>query len=192
MYNLNTLKKLSAPYNSLVAFKQANSEAYRSASAQGLLSTLYPSPTRDLQLSEAQVRERAARYSTKSQFKQGAKNHFKAAEELGILESLFPTLNGRGITWTLEMLEAAAKPYKTRTEFMDHEPNAYQSAAKRKLLNMVCKHMKPVVRWNLENLEAEAKKHKTRSEFSFKSSGAYQTACKKGLEFLDSICSHMT
>ena len=189
MYNLNTLKELSAPYNSLVAFKQANNEAYRSAQAQGLLSELYPHPTREVSFSEAQVRERASRYQTKSQFKQGAKHHFKVAEELRILDTLYSARVYESTRWSEESLQEAAKAFKTRSEFQNGSFNAYQAARLRGLLNTVCSHMARRADWSFENVEFEALKYKTRSEFKIGSQTAYQAAGRKG--WLEIVCKHM-
>ena len=43
--------------------------------------------------------------------------------------------------WTLEVLQAEAKKYSHRTEFAKGSPNAYSSAARKKLLDTICAHM---------------------------------------------------
>lgn len=43
--------------------------------------------------------------------------------------------------WTLEVLQSEANKYKYRTDFAKGSPNAYSAAARKKLLDSVCKHM---------------------------------------------------
>tara|TARA_Y100001954_G_scaffold107949_1_gene117331 strand:+ start:1820 stop:3349 length:1530 start_codon:yes stop_codon:yes gene_type:complete len=44
--------------------------------------------------------------------------------------------------WTLEVLQAEANKYSYRTEFAKGSPNAYAAAARKKLLDKICAHMK--------------------------------------------------
>jgi len=45
--------------------------------------------------------------------------------------------------WTVETIQKEADKYQTRKEFKKGSPNAYQAACNRKIMDNVCKHMKP-------------------------------------------------
>ena len=94
----------------------------------------------------------------------------------------------------LAKIKAAAKKYKTRTEFQKGSQYDYEVARQNGVLDEVCAHMKSMKRgakpyWNLKNVKAVAKKCKTRNQFSRNYTVAYQWACKNGV--LDEVCAHM-
>mgnify|MGYP000909948084 CR=1 FL=1 len=91
-------------------------------------------------------------------------------------------------------IKAAAKKYKTRTEFQKGSQYDYEVARKNGILDEVCAHMKSMKKgakpyWNLKKVKAAAKKCKTRTEFTINYAGAYNWAKTNGV--LDEVRSHM-
>jgi hypothetical protein len=93
--------------------------------------------------------------------------------------------------WTLELIKEEALKYKTRSEFRKNSNASYSAAARHGVLELVCGHMKRLIRqdWKFEELAQEAKKYKTRWEFQQHGSKAYKAAFKRGI--LGQICEHM-
>jgi len=95
--------------------------------------------------------------------------------------------------WTKEKCREAALKCKTRSEFRDKYPGAYDACLRNNWLDEVCSHMEQRVRrpyiWTKENCKQAALKCKTRTEFHDKYPGAYR-ACLKN-NWLDELCSHM-
>lgn len=101
---------------------------------------------------------------------------------------------------TVEDLEKRALEYTTRGDFQKYDFNAYQIAAKRKILDQICSHMpervdqsgknNPKFKWSNEKIQSEALKFKDRQTFKCESVKAYNAACSRGI--LDTVCAHMS
>jgi len=87
------------------------------------------------------------------------------------------------------MIEAAALEHKTKSEFKERKPYAYQTAIKRGILDQVCSHMSGKVKWTKEMIQAAALEHETRHEFEKRNNAAYRAAQYHGI--LDKVCCHM-
>jgi predicted GIY-YIG superfamily endonuclease len=96
--------------------------------------------------------------------------------------------------WTLEMLKKLVKKYKSRTEFVTKEPNAYAAVARNGWLDDVFKDMKRLVNpnntWTYEVVAKEAKKYNSKDEFSKGSPLAYHAARRN--EWLDELSKNYT
>jgi hypothetical protein len=86
--------------------------------------------------------------------------------------------------WTLVMLKELVKKYKTRTEFVENEPNAYAAAARNGWLDDVFKDMKRLINpnntWTYEVVAKEAAKYNKKSDFAQGSPLAYHAAKRNG------------
>ncbi len=92
--------------------------------------------------------------------------------------------------WSDAGLAAMALPFLTRIDFLEKEPQAYQAAYKREILDQICSHMEGQrVSPTNEELAAEALKHETRLGFQTNSNPNYQMAQHRGI--LEDICKHM-
>ncbi len=81
---------------------------------------------------------------------------------------MMPTRRPDGY-WTLERCKAAAKPFKTKTDFRKNDCAAYDATKRNGWVNKVCAHMTPLKRpdgyWTKALCAAEAKKFTTKVEF---------------------------
>lgn len=94
------------------------------------------------------------------------------------------------VVWTRELIAEEALKYATRSEFARGNSRAYHAAKRRKILDEVCKHMKPKPKaWTPEQIKAEALKYRSRTEFLTGSKSAYHAACRLGV--LNDVCTHM-
>ena len=101
-------------------------------------------------------------------------------------------------TWTLEKLQNEAIKYTKRSAFQKGSKTAYNTAQRKNLLDIICKHMEafningdrnPNFKWSLDILKQEALKYNSKSEFKDKNPKAYHAAWYS--DVLDEICSHM-
>jgi very-short-patch-repair endonuclease len=93
------------------------------------------------------------------------------------------------INWTEKKIQEEALKYNSKLEFRLGSKTAYEWARKKKIVDLVCKHMTGGrFFWTEALLVVEALKYKTRAEFG-RCSPAYQAAHHKGI--LDDICTHM-
>ncbi len=97
--------------------------------------------------------------------------------------------------WTLELCQAAALKYSSRTEWMNSIDSASHKAAYKKgWLDQCCDHMvetrKPEGYWTLELCKAAALKYLTKTAWKNSiDSASHKAAYKKG--WLDLCCEHM-
>jgi predicted GIY-YIG superfamily endonuclease len=86
--------------------------------------------------------------------------------------------------WTLEMLKKLVKKYKSRTEFVTKEPNAYAAAARNGWLDDVFTDMKRLINpnntWTYEVVAKEAAKYNKKTDFAKGSPLAYNAARRNG------------
>ena len=95
--------------------------------------------------------------------------------------------------WTKDRCLEEALKFKTKNDFRNNSPSAYNKSLKRKWINDICTHMneikKPRDYWTKEECHKESLKYSTRSEFNRESVSAYSKAWEKN--WLDDICNHM-
>lgn len=93
--------------------------------------------------------------------------------------------------WTFEKLKLEALNHKTRGNFNNKNPNAYDAALRMGILNEICSHMEFVRKsWDsYSDIQKEALKYTSRSQFMKHSKGAYKAAVRLGI--LDKVCSRM-
>jgi hypothetical protein len=93
-------------------------------------------------------------------------------------------------TWNYEKIQQEALKFQKRNQFKKQSPRAYNAARKRRVLDLVCKHMDNKPRsWNSNSIALEARKYKSRIDFLKNSKGAYNAA--RRLKILDDVCKHM-
>ncbi len=97
--------------------------------------------------------------------------------------------------WTKEKCHEIALTCKSRFEFAQKSPYAYQFARKNGWLNEICQHINrppytPYKEWTKEKCHEFALKCTSRSEFHTKYSNVYEIARKNG--WLDDITSHFS
>ncbi len=92
--------------------------------------------------------------------------------------------------WTLELIKAEAKKYKTRGSFYKGSP-AYKAARRLGVLESICGHMSQpsFIKWTYQTLLVEALKYSTRQDFRKGSPRAADRCIDKGI--MDEVCSHM-
>jgi hypothetical protein len=101
-------------------------------------------------------------------------------------------LGGYVTVWNTEAIIKEASKYRTRFAFQGGSPAAYNAAHRKKILDMVCSHMKPARPGDWRDPKAiakEASKYKTRTGFYKGSGGAYAAARRAGI--MDDVCQHM-
>ena len=92
--------------------------------------------------------------------------------------------------WTQPVLEAEAKKYTTRGDFLKGSPSAYMTAKRLDVFEDICKHMYAArFTWTKTMIENEAKKYETRTEFFKGSRSAYSAAMR--LDIMDEVTEHM-
>lgn len=91
---------------------------------------------------------------------------------------------------TKESIHFEALKYNSRSEFEKFAPSIYLAARRKRLLDVVCSHMKGRFIWTIDLLKTEALKYNSKKEFETNNLPAYSSAYKKGI--LNDICSHMT
>lgn len=86
--------------------------------------------------------------------------------------------------WTLEKLKELVKNYKTRSEFLLHETNAYAAIARNGWLSVVFQDVKRLINpngtWTFDVVAKEASKYNKKKDFFQNSPHAYYAAKSKG------------
>lgn len=92
--------------------------------------------------------------------------------------------------WTKDSVEAEARKYKTRSEFMAQSASAYVTAKRLGIFDEVTSHMfKARFVWTEEMVKSAARKYKTRGEFFENDRSAYSAAVRMGI--LEEVTTHM-
>ena len=100
-------------------------------------------------------------------------------------------MSPRPLKWTPSELHNEGKKYKTKQDFRNGSPSAFQTAAKLGLLDSVCAHM-PEQRhanYTLAGIMSVAKNYKNRSLFRSEHKALYNAAQSNG--WLDHVLEHM-
>ena len=94
-------------------------------------------------------------------------------------------------SWTFDAVEAAARNYKTKSEFIKNEPQAYQAAHRNCWIDIVGAHMQQAKnrKVSYDDLVRRAAPYKTLKEFRKGDQSAYVIARKQGV--LSKITTHM-
>jgi hypothetical protein len=86
--------------------------------------------------------------------------------------------------WTLEILRELVKKYKSRSEFVENEPNAYAAAARNEWLDDIFQNMDRLINpnntWTYEVVAKEAVKYNKKQDFAKGSPNAYHAARNNG------------
>jgi hypothetical protein len=92
--------------------------------------------------------------------------------------------------WTPKLVADEAIKYSTRGDFAINAPTAYAYASLNKLLEKVCRHMKPAqIKWTKEMVRKEALKYLSHKDFRQLATKAYEAAKNNG--WFDEVCSHL-
>lgn len=98
---------------------------------------------------------------------------------------------GTQTRWNYQRCSEEADKHRTRTEFRQQSPKAYNAAKRHGYLDELCVHMieerKPNGFWTKERCHEEALKYDTRT--GFRKTAAYQAARKNG--WLDEVMQHL-
>lgn len=96
--------------------------------------------------------------------------------------------------WTFKKIKQEANRYKTRTDFHEKSPGAYNAAKKLGVYSKISGHMPAKAKmsdrkWSESLLSKIAKKYRTKSEFILNNKNAYKAAWRRNI--LEKICVHM-
>lgn len=136
----------------------------------------------------------AEKYSNRTAFSRGAGGAYNKARDEGYIDIACAHMTRKKppLKFTLAQVKAAAKKYKTRSEFYRHCGPEYALAFREGWIEIVCGHMPEHagLRWDKASVKKEAAKYKHRVDFMTQSQSAYKRALADG--YLDAICKHMT
>ena len=94
--------------------------------------------------SHKSVTEEALKYEHRRHFKQYASGAYAYALRHDLLHKICTHMDTKPLPenkWNEESLHEVAKKYKTAREFAKNDTNAYNTAVRRGLLEIVCRHM---------------------------------------------------
>lgn len=140
--------------------------------------------------------EEALKYPTRRQFQKGCQSAYQKAYKEHWLDEICTHMKTVGKPcgyWTKEMCAVEARKHRTRMDFQQANPSAYNKANQEGWLDEICSHIRIISKnnkeWTNETCRMEALKYKTRTDFKRKSPSAYYKAKREG--WLEEICSHM-
>lgn len=88
--------------------------------------------------------------------------------------------------WSTEVIAEIASQYRYRNEFKKDQPQAYDAAHNRGILDHVCRHMEyKDVSWTYEKAELEARQYPTRVSMKKNNPALYQVVLKRWPNLLD-------
>jgi predicted GIY-YIG superfamily endonuclease len=143
-----------------------------------------------------QIQTEAQKYDTLKDFYENAASAIQAAKKIGdeFYQQIISGMKMGLKYWSDEELKKIAKQYKTRQEFVDNDPMAYQAAKRRgdEFYDSITKHMGyQRTQWTEDLLRKEAMKYKTKNQFAKLSPSAYVVSRNKGKVFFNDITKHM-
>ncbi len=197
-WSIERIRAEASKFKSRSEFKKHASAGYSAAQDKGILDTVcmhLPKRKRTLRTwPPDRVARVAKKYPTRKTFQLGSPGAYRAALRLGIIDSVSLHMVRSRVPkghWTIDLINAAAKKYKSRAAFRKYAPAAFAAAWKHGMIDSVSGHMKALRRpdWSPEQIAQEAKKFTSRSEFERRSLGAYKAAHRRKL--LDEVCAHM-
>ena len=163
-----------------LGYKMLNSESHLGTGGTGQITW-----------TEKKIRKTAKQFSKRSAFIKNANGAYIQAKKLGILDSIYKNMDHPPKKWSFEECYTEACKYKTRNDFKEHSPSAWQKANKMNWLNEICKdYTGKYDQWNtIDKCRKEAATYSSRTEFQKSAPGCYQRARNAG--WLEEICSHM-
>ncbi len=155
------------------------SPVYKYKKLTGLEPTFVPVIDEYIDAADAQAEEE----NTKLQYESNGWKILNSAKTGG--------LGGSIIKWTTEEIWKEAKKYKTRVDFQQNAPGAYNASRNLKIYDKVTSHMDWLggTVWTYDILKNEAEKYQTRTDFHKGNKNAYAAANSRGI--LDDITRHM-
>ena len=149
-------KAEAAKYNTRTAFHVGSCSAYDHALSKGWLDEICShmpprSGARRNHWDASTIRAEAQRFTTRKEFEDNSPGAIQAARRLGLLDEVcqhmvskyrLPRYGSGRIYWTKEKCRIAALEFKTRTEFQDGSPSAYNRAREDGFLEEICDHMR--------------------------------------------------
>jgi len=143
-----------------------------------------------------QIQSEAQKYDTLKDFYENAASAIQAAKKIGddFYQQIIGSMKMGLKYWSDEELDKIAKQYKTRQEFVDNDPMAYQAAKRRgdEFYNSITDHMGyQRIQWTEDLLRKESMKYKSKNEFAKSSPSAYKISRDKGKLFFNDITKHM-
>lgn len=196
---LSTLKTC----HSLSEFKVCFPGAYKSCLANNWMEDVYAVYPEKYSLDE--IRKEAAKYQYRQDFWRYSSDAYNSAVKQRVLEKICTEVGLKNRSAKEDKKEAfnvniskhvinrlrdIAHRYKTRTEFIKGDMEAYNRAYSLGILGAICSHMTiKHASWTKEECGFIAMKYKNRRGFKKNDQKAYNAACDHG--WLDEICSHM-
>jgi hypothetical protein len=136
----------------------------------------------------------AEKFTSRTEFSRVSGGAYNKARVEGYLDLACAHMTRKkpALKFTLAQVKAAAKKYKTRSEFYRHCGPEYALAIREGWLEIACRHMPEHAgyRWDKQSLKNEAARYKHRVDFMKHSQSAYKRALANGT--IDAICKHMT
>jgi very-short-patch-repair endonuclease len=154
------LKEQASRYKTRGEFRKNNIRAYGAAHEKKIIDDICShmpkhvyrsgenSPT--LKYSNQQIYDEALKYTTKQEFKKGSSGHYRAAIGRKIIDDVcshmpkhvyYSGQDSPVFKWTDEMVREKALQCKTKGDFREKNPAAYNVALKRRILDDICSHM---------------------------------------------------
>lgn len=157
---------------------------------------LIPGGTFGRKWTKDKILKEAKKYKHSVDWMRGSSGSYSAAIKMGILKNATKHMTKKKVTnawrigmkkplkWTDEELNKSATKYKSLFEWRKKEPSAYGTAAKRKLLSKLTKHMvvqKKINYWTNEKILKSALRYNYKSTWHKLQPTAYSLALKRGI-----------
>ena len=151
-WDLESIKKETFKYETMTEFEKNSRGAYKAALKLNILSTVCGHLTYERKhWTLEELKQEALKYKTRSGFKKNSLSAYQSARNGKVLNEICSHMpervdqsgeNSGTFKWTYEMIIEQALKYHERLCFAKGSPTAYQAAQKRKILDIVCSHMK--------------------------------------------------
>lgn len=159
-YTNEMLKNKASKYETRSEFQNKDNSAYQIAKKRGILNKICSHmPSRNLlfgsknprfKYTDNRLMKTALKYKTKVDFLNNSRKEYNVAYLRGILDKICAhmieysckkELHPR-FKWPFEKLKNEAAKYEYRSDFMKKSQTAYVIAARQKILDIICSHMK--------------------------------------------------
>ena len=144
-------------------FQNNDIGAYQSALKRGILQEIcfHMTPSATSPYTYEEICEEALKFKTRKEFQKGSPA-YKAAWRRDILDQVCSHMpkhvdqsgeNNTSFKWTNQMIHEEALKFNKRTDFKSGNPQAYDVAVQRKIMDEVCSHMKRAINVSGPELE---------------------------------------
>lgn len=191
-WNYESCFEEAKKYNSSSEFRRNNSGAYKAACMNKWIKdyTWFVKKHKpDGWWTYERCYEEAKKYKSRNEFEKNSSTAYmrsiknKWIEDFTWFESTGELIKKARLKWTYEKCQKESKKYKSRGEFSEKSPSAWQVAKKSGWLDdfvwLIQKKI-PNGYWTYDRCKEEAKKYSQRSHFCKNSSGAYNASYRNG------------